>query len=197
MNSVRQSWSDTRALRAIGAAAEEISHRVENISSNGSTTFVNGNLLVSGEITSKSFISYPSTYTSKFENIEPNTTSYPIQLDENGTTDKPYAISEVLTAGSGLFNITLTLYTSTEITASDVFVARFTIGEDSVLANGAVEVDDSQSSTACRVHFSTSFVAYSNAGDTINIEILTGVAAVEFTSYNNCILSALRTGVSA
>ena len=200
MNGIRQNWNDTRALQVIGAVAEELQSRVENISSNGSTTFINGNLLVSGEINSKSLITYPSTYTSKTESIEPIAT-ISLTLNENGTTDTPTPISKPLSAGDGLFMIHLKLYTPTEISNSTSFIAKFSIGNSDsspyVLTNGFVIVNNNTNPPSYYLQFDTSFVASSNDGDQIYIEILAGTPAVNFPNYTDNYNLVLRTNVSA
>lgn len=197
MNGIRQNWNDARALKIIGSIAEELQSRVENISSNGSTTFINGNLLVSGEINSKSLITYPSTYTSKIESINPAEDLTTITLNENGTTDAPIPISQALSTGDGLFMINFTLQINGDVSETSTFIAKFSIGNSDsspyVLVNGVVEVKDGSN----YLHFNISFVASSNAGDQIYFEVLSGTPAIELTNDTSTSFSVLRTNVSA
>ena len=155
---MQQTWIDRRALNALGAATNELNKRVENLSTLGATTFVRGNLVVKGEITSQNFVSYPSTYTSKIEEVTMLSNENDYVLDENGVMSEYAQISEPLEAGEGLFTIT---YEVTDLTDGGEYYAEFRIGES---GNSVIVRNNGN-------YFNSSFVAKSNFGDTVYFRI--------------------------
>ena len=185
--SIEQSWATRRAFTQINTAALELIQRTNNIRSQGTSTYVNGNLIIRGDVSANNLITFPTSYSSTYKDMMPETTTW--NVDVTGGVSATIAIVDAIgSTENALFHVELSATVASAI-ESDVY-ARVSIGSVDHVIRG-VSTDNTTNIT---FDFSGNFCdAASNSTDSISV-IIIGLGDNTTVNITLKSINALQTG---
>lgn len=183
--SIEQSWATRRAFTQINTAALELIQRTNNIRSQGTSTYVNGNLIIRGDVSANNLITFPTSYSSTYKDMMPETTTWDGVVVTGGVSTSIAIVDAIGSTENALFHIELSA-TVTSAIESDVY-ARVSIGNVDHVIRG-VSTDNTT------FDFSGNFCdAASNSTDSISVVII-GLGDNTTVNITLKSINALQTG---